>query len=123
MDFYQKIEEIIRGDKRYKPDAYDFVMRALAFTQKKLKRQGHMSGRELCDGIRQFATEQYGPMALAVFKHWGITSTEDFGRIVFNMVASGVMSKTEQDSPDDFKAVYDLKEVFDVFKIISDTKV
>jgi uncharacterized repeat protein (TIGR04138 family) len=121
MDFYQKVEEIIGKDNRYKPDAYDFVMRALAFTQKKMKRQGHLNGKELCDGIRQFATEEYGAMALTVLQHWGITSTEDFGSIVFNMVASGVMSATDEDSPDDFRAVYDLKEVFAVSRIISGT--
>lgn len=112
-DFNKKVEEIIKKDPRYKYDAYVFVMEALWFTQNKLKRKGHVTGRELSEGIRNFAIEQYGPMAKAVFKHWGIRTTEDFGEIVFNMVENGLMSKTEKDSRNDFKNIYGFQEAFD----------
>ncbi|MCX5702071.1 MAG: hypothetical protein NTW64_03720 [Candidatus Omnitrophica bacterium] len=111
-DFYQVIEEICAGDDRYKPDSYEFVMQALNFTQTKLKKQGHLSGQELLEGIRQFAIEQYGPMAKTVLNHWGINKTEDFGNIVFNMVKQKLLSKTENDSADDFKDIYDFDVVF-----------
>lgn len=116
-DFYQRVEEIISADPRYKADAYEFLMQALMFTQKKLKRQGHVSGKELLGGVREFGLQQYGPMAKAVFSHWGINKTEDFGEMVFNMVGKGLLSKTEQDSSADFKNVYDLQEALDVFKV------
>jgi len=115
-NFYKKVEEIINKDPRYKADAYEFVMRALWFTQKKLKKQGHLSGRELLNGIREFVLDQYGPMAKTVLKHWGIESTDDFGEIVFNMVEHGLLHKTETDSRDDFKDVYNFDKAFDVFK-------
>ncbi len=115
MDFYKKIEKIISRDGRYKADAYEFVMQGLWFTQKKLKKDGHVNGRELSEGLKGMGIERYGPMAKAVFKHWGITVTDDFGEIVFNMIEDGLMRKTDDDSRQDFKGVYDFDQAFDVF--------
>ena len=111
-DFYLIIENICSKDKRYKPDAYEFTMQTLYFTQNRLKRPRHVSGRELSLGLRDFAIEQYGPMAKVVLSAWGITGTEDFGNIVFNLIAEKVLSKTEEDSPADFRDVYDFKTAF-----------
>ncbi len=114
-DFNRKLRTIIRKDPRYKEDAYAFVMEALWFTQRKLKREGHVTGRELLEGIKEFAQEQYGPMAKVVLEHWGVNITADFGEIVFNMVENGLMGKTAEDSRADFKDVYDFDKAFDVF--------
>ncbi len=122
MGFYERVRQIIEGDPRYKSDAYEFVMQALWFTQKKFKIKGHVNGRQLLKGIKEFGLDEYGPMAKTVFKHWGITTTEDFGQIVFNMVKQGIMSKTENDSPEDFRNVYDFKEAFDIFKTLKRQK-
>lgn len=113
-EFYVKVEEITKKDPRYKPDAYEFVMQALWFTQNKLNRVDHVSGRELLGGIRELAIEQYGPMVITLLAHWGITATEDFGEIVFNMAENGLMSKTDKDTKEDFKNVYNFKEAFDI---------
>ena len=111
-DFYELIEEIYHKDERYKPDGYEFLMQALHFTQNKLKRKGHVSGRELLEGIRDFAIEQYGPMAKTVLNHWGIKNTEDFGNMVFNLLETKVLSRTEQDTLEDFRNVYDFNSAF-----------
>jgi uncharacterized repeat protein (TIGR04138 family) len=111
-DFYQLVEEIYSEDSRYNPDAYEFLMQALYFTQKKLARKGHVSGSELSKGLRDFAIEQFGPMAKTVLSHWGITKVEDFGNMVYNMIRKGLLSKTQEDSIEDFKDVYDFQEAF-----------
>ncbi len=111
-DFYELIEEVYRKDGRYKPDGYEFLMQALHFTQNKLKRKGHVSGKELLEGIRDFAIEQYGPMAKTVLNHWGIKNTEDFGNMVFNLLETRVLSRTEQDTLEDFRNVYDFNAAF-----------
>ncbi len=117
MDFVKNIEEIIHKDVRYKPDAYEFVMQSLWFTQKKLKKSGHVSGRELLEGIREFALRQYGPLAKTVLEYWGVKRTQDFGEIVFNMVEKGVLGKTEEDSRNDFMDIYDFGDALDAFGI------
>lgn len=110
--FYDLVEEICGQDKRYKPDAYEFVLLGLTFTQKKLKRQTHVSGAELAAGLRDYAINQYGALACRVLTHWGISQTRDFGNIVFNMIKEKLLSKTKEDSLADFNAVYDFKEAF-----------
>jgi uncharacterized repeat protein (TIGR04138 family) len=111
-DFYLSVEEIVLADSRYKADAYEFVMQALHFTQNKLKRETHVTGKELAEGIRDYAIEQYGPMAKTVLAHWGIHKTQDFGFIVFNMIEKQMLSKTDSDSLEDFKDVYDFEAAF-----------
>jgi uncharacterized repeat protein (TIGR04138 family) len=110
--FFEIVEAVCDKDTRYKPDSYEFVMQALQFTQKKLKRTGHVGGRELSEGIRQFALKTYGPMARTVLEYWGIHSTEDFGNIVFNMISVKLFSKTEDDTLDDFRDVYRFESAF-----------
>jgi len=112
--FFGKVEKIYEKDPRYKPDAYEFVMQALFFTQKHLKREGHVSAEELLNGIKEFTLEQFGPMAHTVLEHWGIKNTDDFGNIVFNMVENGLLKKTDEDNIEDFKKAYDLKKEFEV---------
>lgn len=105
--------KMIDKDRRYDTESYSFVMSALSFTTKKLKRKGHVTGQELLDGIKDYALDQFGPMARLVLEYWGIKTTDDFGEIVFNMINAGMLGKTEQDSKKDFKGRYDFKEIFD----------
>jgi uncharacterized repeat protein (TIGR04138 family) len=51
-------------------------------------------------------------MVMTVFDNWGIHSCEDIGNMVFNLIGAGIFGKTEEDSIDDFKNVYDFDEVF-----------
>jgi uncharacterized repeat protein (TIGR04138 family) len=113
INFLKVVEEIVAKDPRYKVEAYDFVLKALNYTQSKLNRQGHISGRELLQGIREYGLQCFGLMARTVFENWGVGKTEDFGNIVFNMVDAGLLTKTEKDSIEDFKDGYDFKEAFD----------
>lgn len=111
-NFYSTVEEICLRDKRYKADAYEFLMKALHFTQDKLKRKGHVNAVELLEGIRQYALELYGPLARTVLGHWNVNSTEDFGNIVFNLIDKRLLSKSEDDDIKDFKEVYDFDRAF-----------
>jgi len=112
-DFYRLVGAICRKDGRYKADSYEFLMQALYFTQNRLNRQGHVTGRELAEGLRDFAVEKYGPMAKTVLHHWGIKKTRDFGNIVFNMIDRRILARTEGDSVDDFNDVYDFDKAFE----------
>ncbi len=105
--------KVLDKDKRYDPESYSFVMSALTYTTKTLGRRGHVGGKELMEGLREYALEQFGPMARVVFKHWGIKTTDDFGEIVFNMIDAGILGKSDKDSKKDFNNRYDFKEAFD----------
>ena len=107
---------------RYHPDAERFLFEALHFTQEKLGRPqprdpdddaAHITGAELLEGVREFSLRQFGLLARTVFDHWGVRSTEDFGRIVFELVDRGEMRKTERDSLADFCDVYEFDQALD----------
>jgi uncharacterized repeat protein (TIGR04138 family) len=74
---------------------------------------GHINGRELLAGIRELALQQFGLMTNVVFRSWGVHSTDDFGRIVFELIERGEMRKTDRDHVTDFFDVYDFEDVFD----------
>lgn len=107
-----KLKQVVEADGRYHINAYRFVYEALEFTLKSLGRRGHVTGRELLEGIRDCALEQFGGLAPMVFENWGVRKTDDFGSIVFNLVGANLMGRSESDSPADFADVYDFREAF-----------
>jgi uncharacterized repeat protein (TIGR04138 family) len=109
-----RIEAIRERDGRYDADAYLFVIDAVESVLLEIPEVRHISGRELCEGIRRLAIGRFGPMAKEVLNFWGARETEDFGHIVFNLVEAGLLLKTEQDRIDDFLDVYDFREAFEL---------
>jgi uncharacterized repeat protein (TIGR04138 family) len=108
----EKLAAILNRDDRYHREAYRFVQEALEFTRRKLSRRGHVSGRELAEGVRDLARERYGLLAKTVLNHWGVCSTHDIGQLVFNMISEKVMVKQDSDQPEDFDNVYDFEKAF-----------
>lgn len=72
----------------------------------------HVTGQQLCTGLRQFAVKEYGLMARTVLRRWNICRSEDFGAIVFAMVEAGLMHKTDSDRLEDFCGVFDFGAAF-----------
>jgi len=114
----------------YPVDAFLFVQRGLDFTVKGIHgeepdatpyeddedeapRSRHVSGQQLCLGLRDFARREYGLLARGVLARWNILQSEDFGRIVFAMVDGGLMHKTQEDTINDFIDVFQFDEAFD----------
>lgn len=105
----------------FHPHAYVFVSEALKAAQEqihnnrlddRLDETHHITGPQLLEGVRALGLRLYGLMAPDVFRHWGLTTTADFGRIVFEMIDRGEMRKSEQDQLSDFHDVYDIRESF-----------
>lgn len=118
VHFDEVLLKILERDSRYHRDAYLFIREALDFTQKevlkksRIKPRAHVTGQELLSGIRDFAIQQFGPMAITVLHEWGVRCCEHVGDIVFNMVDFGLLNKTETDSREDFKGGYNFHEAF-----------
>lgn len=113
QQFDAVLDTICHKDPRYKREAYEFIMEALSYTQKRFRRSKHVTGEELLIGIRQLLQKKFGLMTLTVLTHWGIKSTEDFGHLVFNLVGHKILSKTEEDTLESFRNGYNFQEVFD----------
>jgi uncharacterized repeat protein (TIGR04138 family) len=117
IGFAEALDSIVASDPRYQRDAYVFLRDSLDFTTKQQKKvKGatvrHVTGPELLEGVRQYALKEFGPLVMTVFDNWGIHSCEDIGNMVFNLIGAGIFGKTEEDSIEDFKNVYDFKEAF-----------
>lgn len=117
IGFAEALDSIVASDPRYQREAYVFLRDALDYTTKQQKKAKgatvrHVAGPELLEGVRQYALKEFGPMVMTVFSHWGLKTTEDVGNMVFNLIAAGIFGKTEEDSIDDFKNVFDFDEVF-----------
>lgn len=122
---------LLNRDRRYRLDAYAFVEEALSFAHEALgmgqekasedepvlepkskQAERHLTGQELCEGIRRYALEEFGYMAKSVLNNWGVTKTRDFGNIVFNLIEVERMKKTKDDRIEDFDDVFDFDVAF-----------
>jgi uncharacterized repeat protein (TIGR04138 family) len=117
INFDETLDTVIEKNPRYHREAYIFLREALDYTQKMVIKGAkdelhHVTGQELLSGIRAYALQQFGPMAMMVLQDWGVNACEDFGELVFNMVDASLLAKTENDTRADFKSGYDFFEAF-----------
>jgi uncharacterized repeat protein (TIGR04138 family) len=91
VQFEQSVASILRKDARYDAQAYFFLKDALDFTLKRAADSHggqirHVSGAELLTGFRDFALEQFGPMASTLMHEWGVRNCRDVGEMVFLLI-------------------------------------
>jgi uncharacterized repeat protein (TIGR04138 family) len=121
----KSLEQVVASVGLYPMAAYEFVQHGLAYTVRKIHGEEaarprpqpvpcrHVTGQDLCLGLREFALLKWGFLARTVLARWNIRRTIDFGRIVFALVESGWMAKTDQDSIEDFRDVFDFSSAFE----------
>ena len=117
MSFEEAVALVVSRDPRYEPDAYAFLRQALDHTIRRLKKPAdgprrHVSGRELADGFRDLALREFGPMALRVLNHWGLKRSGDIGDLVYNLIETGVLGRSDEDRREHFDDVYDFERAF-----------
>ena len=114
-----RISELRRRDRRFARNGYFFVLDALDFTIETLGRDRqtgedrHVGGRELLEGLRELAAEQFGPLATVVLERFGMRTTEDVGEVVFNLIDAGLLSRRSSDSRLDFTDGFDFARAFE----------
>lgn len=119
---------------RYPLEAFLFIQRGLDWTVRQIHGEAdhdtvvhdlddpassarHVTGQELCLGLRDYARDRYGRLAGTVLRNWGIRSCEDFGHIVFAMVEAELMHKNDEDSLHDFVDVFDFRDDLDRYAL------
>lgn len=120
--FSDAVDAITAKDSRFARGAYYFVRGGLDYTVEKIKTEKrprptdtpehHVTGTELLNGIREFALNQYGPMAFDLLSRWGLRSSDNFGEIVFRLIEAKILGKSESDRKEDFNAGFDFKDAF-----------
>jgi uncharacterized repeat protein (TIGR04138 family) len=114
------MERVIRKDGRYPMEAFALLQEGLAAAVRDKygeeaeaetePGQRHVTGRELCMGTRKVLLERYGMLARAVLAKWNIRATIDFGNMVYLLIQHGLMHKTDEDSLEDFRDVFDFQK-------------
>jgi uncharacterized repeat protein (TIGR04138 family) len=117
VSFTEALERVLAKDTRYTRDAYIFLRDALDFTLKKRRKSQReeatdVPADELLDGFRLYTLKECGPMSSLVLESWGVRSSEDIGNMVFNLVDTGVFSKTDLDTPEMFRNGFDFDQAF-----------
>lgn len=116
------LQEIAQAVGTYPVEAYEFVYRGLSLAVQQVhgpdaaNREDanlHVTGQQLCNAMRDLALQEWGLLARTVLKRWNINSTFDFGKIVYALIEYGAMQKTDQDSIEDFRDVYDFSTAFE----------
>ncbi|MEM6393378.1 MAG: Minf_1886 family protein [Planctomycetota bacterium] len=133
MEVPSKVLRKLAAESGYPVDAYHFVQRGLDYTVRSIhgeldeddlepvapvtddpsEHPRHVTGKQLCQGLRSYAIQEYGLLARPVLGRWRVRSCEDFGRMVFAMVDHGLMHKTDHDTIEDFRGVFDFASAFD----------
>jgi uncharacterized repeat protein (TIGR04138 family) len=118
----KSLQELIEDVGVYPAPAYQFVQEALGYTVRKMHGvrkdcdatiSRHVTGQNLCECAREYAVSQWGLLAYTVLRRWNITRTIDIGRIVFALIDIGQMQKTDNDTLDDFRDVFDFKKALE----------
>jgi uncharacterized repeat protein (TIGR04138 family) len=117
------VEAVVASLGSYSVEAYYFIQQGIHLATERVhgpyseekSRPGtrHVSGRQLCETLRDLAIERWGYMASVVLRSWGLKATSDFGRLVFAFVDAGHWQKTPNDSIHDFESVYSFRDAFD----------
>lgn len=115
----KSMEEVILADGRYPPEAFGFLHEGLGRAVQDIhgessgpEAQRHVTGRQLCESLRDFAIKRWGMLAGTVLGKWNIHETIDFGNMVYLLIEQGFMRKTDEDSLEDFRDVYDFAKAF-----------
>lgn len=117
VKFDEAVATICKADKRYKPDAYFFLRDTLDYTVKELRadeliEHRHVTGRELLNGLRDYAINELGIMAYPVLESWGVTCGRDIGEMVYNLIQVEAFGKSDDDHPTDFEGWMSFDEAF-----------
>ncbi|NLB69416.1 MAG: hypothetical protein GX804_07015 [Lentisphaerae bacterium] len=117
QSFEETVARLYEENSSYDIEAYYFIREALDYATRKIRTGSdnrHVTGAELSEMAREYALEQFGPLALLVLNEWGLYETSDFGEIVMSLVNEGIFSKTGSDKKEDFDDVYDFETAFAV---------
>lgn len=118
-DSEKQMEDVIRADGRYPLEAFAFLNEGLGRAVGEVHGeetasgvQKHVTGKQLCESLARVAVERWGLLAKTVLAKWNIHATIDFGNMVYLLVENDFMRKTDEDSLEDFRDVFNFDTAF-----------
>jgi uncharacterized repeat protein (TIGR04138 family) len=109
LPLWRAVDRIREADPRYAREAYFFLVGVLGHVVQSLPperladpERRHLSGAELVAGVVRLARREFGSLAPAVFREWGVVESRDVGEMVFQLVRAGELSARPEDTMEDF---------------------
>jgi uncharacterized repeat protein (TIGR04138 family) len=108
----------VAASTHYPIDAVMFVHAAQSVAARDALYDGkrrHVTARDVCAALRKYARWYFNDKAeaLDLLAEWKIGSSEDVGRIIYGMVAAGVLATSPDDAQADFDGLFVLARLFD----------
>lgn len=106
----------MRTHQEYAEEAYSFVRESMETAKEQCGKTGentHVSAKELYMGTCKHALESFGPLAPEVLAYWGVSSADDIGAIVYNLIEAGVFGRSKGDTREQFHDLPPLQEILD----------
>ncbi len=116
-----RIARAAQNHPEYAHEAYRYIANAVPVIAREIQEQAeqskgtpkrHISIAELLQGLRKHLIKDFGRLAIDILGAWHVHSTADFGNIVYNLVESGVLSLSPEDSLGDFYNRYSFHDAF-----------
>lgn len=116
LSFDEAVEELCSRSDRYKQDAYVLLRDSFDATLKQTEKantEGNLSAAELYHGYCAYAVAQFGPLAEDVLYSWGVSSPEDVGELVYNLIEMGIFGSRKEDSKVDFAELPPMADILE----------
>lgn len=119
LPFEEAVSQFVLDDQTYPVEAYFFLRDGFEYaartaaennTKRRAVGMTQLSGRDLSLGLKEFALDEYGPMAFFTLAQWNIHKTSDFGELVYNLIKMGQFFQNKGDKKSDFDDVFDFDE-------------
>ncbi|MDO8508821.1 MAG: hypothetical protein Q7S27_04005 [Nanoarchaeota archaeon] len=112
----EKLYYLIKHDRKYEMEAYRFIFDSLNYTFKNMLKieKRHVTGKELLNGCRLYAIDQFGCLAKTVLNEIGIHNTRDIGELVYNLINHNLLGKQDSDKIEDFNNIFNFNRAFNL---------
>ena len=107
-----RVEELASTTGSFPVPAYLLAVDALnkCLLAHKKTRLEPIGARELSQAMAGILRDEFGPFASHLLQKWGVHSTNDFGRIVYELVDAGLLALNEGDTIEDFNDLFPLMD-------------
>lgn len=118
IDLHDALQNILAEHREYRPNAYRFLYLATRPSggtthTKHHDASQHLSVRDYYLSVCACALREYGPLALRVFRHWGLHSTQDIANATYYMIEAGLLRKQRNDTREEFLALPSLEQTLE----------
>ena len=111
----QRIETLAKTAGSFPVQLYLLVFEAInkALLNHRKTRLEPITASELAKAMADIMQEQFGPFASHLLRQWGVHSTSEFGKAVYELVDANLLALNEGDSITDFDGLFPLLESLD----------